>query len=48
MEFDTLGPEDGAGPWYEERRRRLEEEEWLLRPGVVQFGDVVTGKEVVN
>lgn len=48
MEFDALGPKDGAGAWYEDRRRRLEEEEWLFRLGVVQFGDVVTGKELVG
>lgn len=38
----ALGAQDGALPGQQDRRRRLQEEEGLLGPRVVQLGDVLS------
>lgn len=42
MEVDSPGPDDRAGSRQQKRGWGLEEEEWLLRPLVVQLGDMVS------
>ena len=48
VKVDALGPDDRAFPRWQNGAGRLEEEEGLLGPGVVQFGDVVPGGGVSN
>lgn len=42
MEVDTLRLDDGTGTRVQDGRGGLQKEEWLLRPLVVELGDMVT------